>query len=95
MIISSSTMSNCVLFGLDGMLIDTALDMVNILKTMLREEGHSTVLFDDCRCVISHGFAAMIAFGFGADQSTSNYELLLSSLFGYIRRKPLCGFQII
>ena len=62
---SSTSLVQCVLFDLDGTLIDTAPDMVNALNTVLQEEGRSPLAYQTCRNVVSHGSPALLELGFG------------------------------
>ncbi|MCK5918571.1 MAG: HAD-IA family hydrolase [Cocleimonas sp.] len=67
MTISSISSVNCVLFDLDGTLIDTAPDMVNALNRVLEEENCSPLPYKTCRSVVSHGSPALLELGFGQD----------------------------
>lgn len=72
MTISSAAPIQCVLFDLDGTLIDTAPDMVNTLNYLLSEEGLPPLPYQYCRKFVSHGSAAMIEIGFGKLQSSQD-----------------------
>jgi N-acetyl-D-muramate 6-phosphate phosphatase len=51
---------DCVLFDLDGTLVDTAPDLVACLNKSLTAHGFSEIEHDDVRPLISHGAMAMI-----------------------------------
>lgn len=51
---------DCVLFDLDGTLVDTAPDLVACLNKALAAYGFSEIEHDDVRPLISHGAMAMI-----------------------------------
>lgn len=55
----------CVLFDLDGTLIDTAPDMVAALNTLLIENELNPLPFTDVRNSVSKGSLALIKLGFG------------------------------
>ena len=74
MTISFISTVNCVLFDLDGTLIDTAPDMVNALNQALAEEGYAPLDYHDCRQHVSHGSKAMIEMGFGAQQAEKDFK---------------------
>ncbi len=54
------TLKNCVLFDLDGTLIDTAPDLVYTLNLLLKEHNLPPVDYAQGRQVASHGAAALI-----------------------------------
>ncbi|MDD1622554.1 MAG: HAD-IA family hydrolase [Methylococcaceae bacterium] len=56
----SSFKLDCVLFDLDGTLVDTAPDLVACLNKSLAAHGFSEIEHDDVRPMISHGAMAMI-----------------------------------
>ena len=65
---------NCVLFDLDGTLLDTAPDMTNALNLLLEEEGKAPLSNAFCRDYVSHGSIAMVTLGFGDQQSKDEFE---------------------
>lgn len=50
----------CIVFDLDGTLVDTAPDLTNALNHCLETAGYSKVPRDDIRSMIGHGARAMI-----------------------------------
>jgi phosphoglycolate phosphatase len=74
MTLNSISPVKCVLFDLDGTLVDTAPDMVNALNTLLQQEERSPLPYDICREVVSNGSAAMIELGFGKDQTADERD---------------------
>lgn len=50
----------CILFDLDGTLLDTASDLISALNHALRQEGLSSVSAERIKPYISHGAAAMV-----------------------------------
>jgi len=71
---SSPYSTRAVLFDLDGTLLDTALDMVRSLNILLQEEGVPTVDASVARQHVSDGTKALVTLGFGAQQSTEQFE---------------------
>lgn len=63
----------CVLFDLDGTLVDTAPDLVACLNRTIKKQGFSAVSIEKIRPYISYGAAAMIA------KSTSNIDEAMQS----------------
>jgi phosphoglycolate phosphatase len=57
--------SSCILFDLDGTLLDTAPDMAGALNQLLAERGQQALTSDAIRPHVSHGAAALVRLGFG------------------------------
>ena len=57
--------SSCILFDLDGTLLDTAPDMAGALNQLLAEQGRQALAPDAIRPHVSHGAAALVRLGFG------------------------------
>jgi len=72
--VSSISSVKCVLFDLDGTLIDTAPDMANALNTVLQQEGRSPLPYQVCRNVVSHGSPALLELGFGKNLPAEDNE---------------------
>lgn len=58
----------CVLFDLDGTLLDTLPDLAFALNTVLAEEGREPLPLKAIRPVISHGAQGLVRLGFGEVQ---------------------------
>ncbi len=67
----------CVLFDLDGTLLDTAPDMVDAINQILIDKNLKPKPYNDLRNIVSHGGAALIKAGLEIDESDSEYEQLL------------------
>jgi phosphoglycolate phosphatase len=66
----------CVLFDLDGTLVDTAPDMAAALNALRAEEGLAPMPQRAIRNHVSHGSAAMVRLGFGAAVDPAEHERL-------------------
>jgi len=66
----------CVLFDLDGTLLDTAPDMALALNRLRLEEGIPALPFEQIRPEVSHGAAAMIRLGFGMTLENPDFARL-------------------
>ncbi len=64
----------CVLFDLDGTLLDTAPDMVAAINRVRREEGLPPLPFAALRDHVSHGSAALVRLAFGSGQDPDTFE---------------------
>lgn len=65
---------SCVLFDLDGTLLDTAPDMGRALNRLRREQGHPPLSFEDIRPVVSHGSPGLLALGFGVSPGNPSFD---------------------
>jgi phosphoglycolate phosphatase len=54
----------CILFDLDGTLLDTAPDMAQALNRLLQEQGLSALPLATIRPVVSHGSPGLLKLGF-------------------------------
>lgn len=66
----------CVLFDLDGTLLDTAPDMGGALNQLLQEQGRSALPLAKIRPLVSHGTRALLELGFSLTPEDSAYEPL-------------------
>ncbi|MDS4026066.1 MAG: HAD-IA family hydrolase [Candidatus Contendobacter sp.] len=66
----------CVLFDLDGTLLDTAPDLVAALNRLRRERGESELLPAAIRPTVSHGSPGMLRLGFGLEPDDARYAEL-------------------
>jgi phosphoglycolate phosphatase len=79
------TRTRTILFDLDGTLLDTAPDLADALNTVLLENQHSPLPFEDIRPVVSHGGIALIELGFSLDRSDPAFEPLRQRLLEVYR----------
>lgn len=63
-----------VLFDLDGTLVDTAPDLAQALNRVLAEEGRPAAPYALVRAEASYGGKAIVAAGFGIDESDPRFE---------------------
>ena len=73
-------MINTLFFDLDGTLLDTAPDLANALNTLLTEQQHPILPFEQIRPVVSHGGKGLLKLGFNMDESHPRYESLRERL---------------
>ena len=66
----------CVLFDLDGTLLDTAPDMARALNRLRSARGLHALPFDRIRPLVSHGAAAMIRIGFALEPEDPGFAEL-------------------
>jgi phosphoglycolate phosphatase len=67
---------DCVLFDLDGTLLDTAPDMGRALNRLLREQGRQPLAHRDIRPVVSHGSPGLLELGFSLYPDDADYPPL-------------------
>ena len=87
-VVTNSNIS-CVLFDLDGTLLDTAPDMTNALNLLLEEENREPLTNETCRDFVSHGSVAMVNLGFGEQQNPEEFERRRLR-FLYLYEQNLC-----
>lgn len=71
-----TTPSLCILFDLDGTLLDTAPDMARALNRLRQEEGYPALPFEAIRPMVSHGSPGLIKLGFGRAPDDVEFEIL-------------------
>lgn len=71
-----TTSSLCILFDLDGTLLDTAPDMARALNRLRREEGYPALPFESIRPVVSQGSPGLIKLGFDRSPGDVQFEML-------------------
>ena len=74
MLTSSDLPISCMLFDLDGTLVDTAPDLVNALNAVLHQEGLTPYPLDQIRPTVSHGTMAMLNHAFGNSQPEIDFK---------------------
>jgi phosphoglycolate phosphatase len=65
----------CVLFDLDGTLLDTAPDLASALNAVRAGEGLPSMPFEQIRPYVSNGARALILLGFGGDDRDPQFEV--------------------
>ncbi len=70
---SSRPAVSCVLFDLDGTLLDTAPDMGRALNRLLIEQGRAALPADEIRPMVSHGSTGLLRLGFGIGPDAANF----------------------
>ena len=92
----SPLMDATIVFDLDGTLIDTAPDLVDVLNGLLIEEGLAALPLDEARPMIGRGARALIERGFAADGAHLGrahadllFETFIDRYRGRIARKSL------
>ena len=64
----------CVLFDLDGTLLDTAPDLLAALNAVLSSEGRKPYTLAQARHTVSHGSIGMLELAFGVGQAAPELE---------------------
>ncbi len=86
MSLSVSSQTKCVLFDLDGTLVDTAPDMVAVLQDMQREHGLKPVPYEIGRAKVSNGAIGLLSVGFPDAHAKYNSPLHREYLERYEQR---------
>ncbi len=84
--LSVRSQAKCVLFDLDGTLVDTAPDMVAVLQDMQREHGLKPVPYEIGRANVSNGAIGLLSVGFPDAHATYNSALHREYLERYEQR---------
>jgi phosphoglycolate phosphatase len=74
---------SCVLFDLDGTLVDTAPDLISCLNHALTRHGFANAAAETVKPYISHGAAAMIRASMPSNDATVMTEILATMLDHY------------
>lgn len=77
---ATATAVDCVLFDLDGTLLDTAADMGAALNAVLAEHGRAPLPLDAVRPHVSRGGMALVSLGFGVDRDHRDADALYRRL---------------
>jgi len=92
----SPLMDATIVFDLDGTLVDTAPDLVDVLNGLLTEEGLAPLPLDEARPMIGRGARVLIERGFAADGAPLGkahadilFETFIERYRGRIARKSL------
>lgn len=70
---SRSASFQCILFDLDGTLIDTAADLLAALNAVLRAENRAPLTLAQARHTVSHGSKGMLELAFGTAQDAADF----------------------
>ena len=81
------------LLDLDGTLLDTAPDMAGALNRLLRENDRRELPFERIRPHVSHGAAALVRLGFGA-QDPVEFESLRQRFLALYARDLATGTRL-
>lgn len=93
--------ARCVLFDLDGTLVDTAPDLAWCLNALRAEQGLDPLPFAAIRPHVSHGARALVRAGFGVDVGDPRFEALRARLLelyeGNLAResRPFAGIDTL
>lgn len=71
---SSFAPIKCILFDLDGTLLDTAPDLLAALNAVLVAECRTPFTLEQARHTVSHGSAGMLALAFGEGQTEADLQ---------------------
>lgn len=82
-----------VLFDLDGTLLDTAPDLVEVLNQVRLEQGREPLPFPAARAHVSHGSGGLIRFGF-PDDAPEVQERLRQRLVELYSRRLAVGTRL-
>ncbi len=77
--------AGCLLFDLDGTLLDTAPDMIAALNRVLEDEGRPPIPTSRLRDHVSHGSAALVRLAFGERQADADFESRKARFLRYYR----------
>lgn len=75
-----SLAQRCVMFDLDGTLVDTAPDFHVVLNNVLADAGRKAVSYDAVRAQVSNGARALVRLGFGLDVGDNDFDRWLNVL---------------
>jgi len=78
-------MIRCVLFDLDGTLLDTAPDLGYALNLLRAEQGMAPLPLSDIRPLASYGARGLLRLGFDLHPGNDRYELLRQRFLGHYR----------
>jgi phosphoglycolate phosphatase len=88
----------CLLFDLDGTLLDTAPQFLNCLNNVLAQNNLSSVTSEFVRNRVSDGVIRLIKDGFKIDEENPQFELLREKMYeeyskNFLDSKPFAGVE--
>lgn len=78
---------DCLLFDLDGTLVDTAADLCDAMQTLLKQHGKPAVNEKQFRTVVSDGSYAMICLAFELERDAIEVEPLRTEFLAVYRQQ--------
>lgn len=87
-------MIKCILFDLDGTLLDTAPDMAFALNQQRNRHSLPSLPYSVIRPHVGHGSKAMLKLGFKVDETHPNYGELLDEFFSLYEKHLLQSTQL-
>lgn len=84
----------CILFDLDGTLLDTAADLVSALNAVLRAEGREPYTLAQARHTVSHGSIGMLELAFGREQTAAELAHRREVFLDYYQANISCHSRL-
>jgi len=84
----------CLLFDLDGTLVDTAPDLAATLNALRAEHGQAPLPFDSIRPHVSHGARAMVRVGFAIDEDDARFAALRDRFLALYRERLMTNSRL-
>ena len=85
---------HCLLFDLDGTLVDTAPDLAATLNALRAEHGLAPLPFDSIRPHVSHGARAMVRVGFANDEDDARFAALRERFLALYRERLMTNSRL-
>lgn len=92
--VTSSDVPRCLLFDLDGTLVDTAPDLAATLNALRAEHGQMPLPFDTIRPHVSHGARAMVRVGFAIDEGDARFTTLRERFLALYRERLMTNSRL-
>ena len=84
----------CVLFDLDGTLLDTAPDMAKALNRLRLEHGRPALAFGVIRPLVSHGSTGLLRLGFGLEPDEPGFDALRERFLALYSAELACDTRL-
>ncbi len=91
---SANPAPRCLLFDLDGTLVDTAPDLAATLNALRAEHGQTPLPFDTIRPHVSHGARAMVRVGFAIDEGDARFAALRERFLALYRERLITNSRL-